>query len=64
VLPVSTTSSPAVSRADVFTGWGQEHDHQRALAARFDHHVVRPLGIDKLRELFLAAWSHSPTEPM
>jgi CheY-like chemotaxis protein len=36
------------------TGWGQEHDQQRTAAAGFDHHVVKPPDIDRLRELLLA----------
>ncbi len=33
------------------TGWGQEQDLRRSLAAGFDHHFVKPLDIDKLGEL-------------
>jgi signal transduction histidine kinase len=33
------------------TGWGQEHDHRRSRAAGFDHHLVKPPDIDKLRDL-------------
>jgi CheY-like chemotaxis protein len=33
------------------TGYGQAGDRQRALQAGFDHHVVKPLELDKLREL-------------
>jgi CheY-like chemotaxis protein len=32
------------------TGYGQAGDRQRALQAGFDHHVVKPLELDKLRE--------------
>ena len=39
------------------TGWGQEHDHRRSLAAGFDHHVVKPPDISKLRDLLTAGWS-------
>jgi signal transduction histidine kinase/CheY-like chemotaxis protein len=38
------------------TGWGQEHDQRRSALAGFDHHVVKPPDIDKLRQLFLADW--------
>lgn len=48
-------------RADVLliavTGWGQEHDHRRALAAGFDHHFVKPLDIDELADLLRAGRS-------
>ena len=33
------------------TGWGQESDQHRARAAGFDHHVVKPPDVAKLREL-------------
>ena len=36
------------------TGWGQEHDHERSRAAGFDHHVVKPPDLDRLRELLSA----------
>jgi signal transduction histidine kinase/ActR/RegA family two-component response regulator len=39
------------------TGWGQEHDQRRSRAAGFDHHLVKPPDINKLRELLSAAWA-------
>jgi len=46
------------SRADgahvlliALTGWGQNHDKERARTAGFDHHLVKPPDIDALREL-------------
>jgi CheY-like chemotaxis protein len=33
------------------TGWGQEADHARSRAAGFDHHVVKPPDVERLREL-------------
>jgi CheY-like chemotaxis protein len=38
------------------TGWGQEHDQRRAHAAGFDHHVVKPPDLDRLRDLLSAGW--------
>ena len=38
------------------TGWGQEHDQRRSRAAGFDHHLVKPPDIDRLRELLTAGW--------
>lgn len=38
------------------TGWGQEHDHRRSRAAGFDHHMVKPVDIDKLCGLLMADW--------
>ena len=39
------------------SGWGQEHDQQRSRAAGFDHHLVKPPDIDRLRDLLTAGWS-------
>jgi signal transduction histidine kinase len=36
------------------TGWGQERDLRQSQAAGFDHHLVKPPDIDKLRELLRA----------
>ncbi len=44
------------------TGWGQEHDQRRSLAAGFDHHVVKPPDIDKLRDLLTMDWSDAGTD--
>jgi CheY-like chemotaxis protein len=33
------------------TGWGQEQDRQRALAAGFDHHLTKPLDPPRLAGL-------------
>jgi PAS domain S-box-containing protein len=33
------------------TGWGQEEDRRRALAAGFDHHLVKPIAAEGLEEL-------------
>ena len=33
------------------TGWGQEQDQQRSRAAGFDHHFIKPLDLDRLREV-------------
>jgi len=35
------------------TGWGHNHDKERARGAGFDHHVVKPPDIDALRELVI-----------
>ena len=34
------------------TGWGQESDKRKALAAGFDHHLTKPVDPDKLTSLF------------
>jgi CheY-like chemotaxis protein len=41
------------------TGWGQEQDRRRSRAAGFDHHLVKPPDIDKLRVLLMSGWSES-----
>ncbi len=38
------------------TGWGQESDQRQAQLAGFDHHVVKPLDLEKLRELLSTGW--------
>ncbi|MCW5623934.1 MAG: response regulator, partial [Burkholderiales bacterium] len=54
------TSHPA--RAPVIvalTGWGQEQDRRRTHAAGFDHHLVKPVDLDALRELLASLASTS-----
>jgi PAS domain S-box-containing protein len=45
-LRTETGSASAVLVA--VTGYGQEHDRQRALAAGFDHHLVKPVDTNEL----------------
>jgi CheY-like chemotaxis protein len=33
------------------TGWGQDEDRERSRRAGFDHHLVKPLNVQKLRTL-------------
>jgi CheY-like chemotaxis protein len=33
------------------TGWGQEEDRQKSVAAGFDHHLVKPVDIGELSRL-------------
>jgi CheY-like chemotaxis protein len=35
------------------TGYGQQHDRDKALDAGFDHHFTKPVDIDKLNALLL-----------
>jgi CheY-like chemotaxis protein len=37
------------------TGWGQDTDRRRALAAGFDHHLTKPIEPDQLEGLFNGA---------
>jgi CheY-like chemotaxis protein len=37
------------------TGYGQESDRRRALEAGFDEHLVKPVDLDRLQSLLLAA---------
>jgi CheY-like chemotaxis protein len=39
------------------TGWGQEHDKQRALAAGFDAHLTKPIDVAAFEELLAGASS-------
>jgi signal transduction histidine kinase/ActR/RegA family two-component response regulator len=41
------------------TGWGQESDQRQAQLAGFDHHIVKPLRLEKLRELLSTGWMPS-----
>ncbi len=36
------------------TGWGQEEDRRRSKQAGFDHHLVKPVEPEKLREILAA----------
>jgi CheY-like chemotaxis protein len=38
------------------TGWGQETDQRQAQLAGFDHHIVKPLRLERLRELLSTGW--------
>jgi CheY-like chemotaxis protein len=33
------------------TGWGQDEDKRQAEAAGFDHHLVKPVDLDRLQQL-------------
>ncbi len=37
------------------TGWGQEQDRQRSVDAGIDHHLVKPLDLDELRQILASA---------
>jgi two-component system CheB/CheR fusion protein len=39
------------------TGWGQEEDRRRSHTSGFDHHLIKPTGIDALRALLASAGS-------
>jgi CheY-like chemotaxis protein len=36
------------------TGWGQERDRERSKEAGFDHHLVKPVEIETVRDLIVA----------
>jgi CheY-like chemotaxis protein len=40
------------------TGWGQEEDRRRAIAAGFDHHLAKPLDPVELNALLLGIGAH------
>jgi signal transduction histidine kinase/ActR/RegA family two-component response regulator len=42
-------------RLIALTGWGQDADRERSRQAGFDHHVVKPIEIEYLRQLLLDA---------
>jgi len=37
------------------TGWGQQDDIRRCFEAGFDHHLVKPLDVDKLWEIVVGS---------
>lgn len=37
------------------TGWGQEADRRQSLEAGIDHHLVKPLDLEKLRQILVPA---------
>jgi CheY-like chemotaxis protein len=38
------------------TGWGQDDDHRKSRAAGFDHHLVKPPDIERLRDILTTGW--------
>jgi signal transduction histidine kinase/ActR/RegA family two-component response regulator len=42
-------------RLIALTGWGQDEDKRRALAAGFDHHLTKPVELQELEKLLLAS---------
>jgi signal transduction histidine kinase/CheY-like chemotaxis protein len=45
------------------TGWGQEEDRERSRSAGFDHHLVKPLNVDRLRSLIAEHASQAGLSP-
>jgi CheY-like chemotaxis protein len=43
------------------TGWGQQEDKGRALAAGFDHHLTKPVDPDEVEKV-LQSWFGGPRE--
>lgn len=50
---VRATPKHAHTLLIALTGWGQEQDYHQSRAAGFDHHMVKPPNMDKLRELLM-----------
>ena len=48
---IRTSTNHATVLLIALTGWGQEQDQKRSRAAGFDHHLVKPVDIEKLRTL-------------
>jgi len=44
------------------TGWGQDEDLRQSRAAGFDHHLVKPPDIERLREI-LTEPTRQPAAP-
>jgi PAS domain S-box-containing protein len=45
------------------TGWGQEEDKRRALAAGFDRHLTKPIDSDALESILQQATARPPARP-
>lgn len=45
------TPTSSFTRLIAMTGWGRDEDRARALDAGFDAHVLKPLDLQRLREL-------------
>ena len=44
------------------TGYGREQDRQRAQAAGFDHHLVKPAGFDEVQRILATVARHRVVE--
>jgi signal transduction histidine kinase/CheY-like chemotaxis protein len=47
----ASSGKPRQALLIALTGWGQDQDLRRSEAAGFDHHLVKPPDLDKLREI-------------
>jgi signal transduction histidine kinase/ActR/RegA family two-component response regulator len=58
-------ANPALDDAFLvaLTGYGQQRDRERAAEAGFDHHLVKPVNIDRLEDLLRSA-RRRPERPM
>ncbi len=61
---IRATPDHAGTMLIALTGWGQEHDQRRSRAAGFDHHLVKPPDIDRLRELLSAGGYQARHRPL
>jgi signal transduction histidine kinase len=52
---VRATPNHAKTLLIALTGWGQDQDYRQSRAAGFDHHMVKPPDIDKLRDILTRA---------
>jgi CheY-like chemotaxis protein len=60
--PVKDQAGEVVARLVALSGWGQEKDRERSRAAGFDHHLVKPVDLELLRELLSRPSGHRPRE--
>jgi PAS domain S-box-containing protein len=51
-------------RLIALTGWGQDEDKRRALAAGFDHHLTKPVELQELEKLLLASGGNLASGPL
>ncbi len=53
---IRATRGPDEVTLIALTGWGQDTDVRHARAAGFDHHLVKPPDLARLREVLAAGW--------
>jgi CheY-like chemotaxis protein/anti-sigma regulatory factor (Ser/Thr protein kinase) len=57
VLDVGMPLADAWPKLIALTGWGQDNDRHRALAAGFDHHLTKPADPESVHELIVKSCS-------
>jgi two-component system, sensor histidine kinase len=59
---IRSTAAHADVLLIALTGWGQDEDRARSIRAGFDHHLVKPPDIDRLRSLLVEREANFPAK--